>query len=259
MSDYYQRLAEKAVEECNNISDFGWHGEEDTLGYTWAFTFAKTRDADPVDIDNFRVVKEYMEDTFPDDTQDVHCGHWACGWVDYIMVRMLDAPISEGGKITKAGQAALEFREQVAEYPLLDEDGYSERYFTCQECGEACAVEDMAEGPNEDSPERELDLWEDDGPYCDWCWGSLLDKLQAEHVQALEDNKDIALRQLGYCPECAKMGTIVMLVPELYSPDPKEEWVELTCGCVVTVVAWLCEQQFDVDEYEREVGCVEFV
>jgi hypothetical protein len=45
-------------------------------------------------------------------------GHWACGWVEYLMVRA-DAP-------DDIKNAAGEILRKLEGYPILDEDGYSE-------------------------------------------------------------------------------------------------------------------------------------
>lgn len=59
--------------------------------------------------------------------------HWACGWVDTLMVRVYLNPEHTGDEAdeeevyTPEFLKAYELREQLANYPVLDEEDYSER------------------------------------------------------------------------------------------------------------------------------------
>lgn len=56
-------------------------------------------------------------------------GHWACGWLEIVMVRPGTEAANQASKI----EASLE------NYPLLDEDDYNERVFTeAQEVWKTC-------------------------------------------------------------------------------------------------------------------------
>ena len=65
-------------------------------------------------------------------------GHWACGWVEYLMVRA-DAPDNiknEAGEILCS----------LAEYPVLDEDSFSEaEYNEASEYWGRCSVKERME------------------------------------------------------------------------------------------------------------------
>jgi hypothetical protein len=126
----YQKLAELAVSECANIPDFGWYGDED-LGVTWAFCFSKNRDSGLLEESNFDTVKRIFNDEGFEEGQDwsdVRCNHWAVGWVDYILVRMLD----DEGRYTPIAVVALDIRDKLMDYPLLDEEDHSRREFEAQ-------------------------------------------------------------------------------------------------------------------------------
>lgn len=63
--------------------------------------------------------------TGPDDAPSVYqwcAGHWAVGWVEYLMVRP-DAPEA----VLEAAQA---IKDKLREYPVLDEDHWSELQWT---------------------------------------------------------------------------------------------------------------------------------
>lgn len=65
-------------------------------------------------------------------------GHWACGWVEYLMVR---ADASDDIQ-TEAGEIVC----SLADYPILDESGFSDREYeaVCKYWGE-CSVSDRAD------------------------------------------------------------------------------------------------------------------
>ena len=119
-----QELAEKAVAESARIPDFMYFGDL-PIGETWAFTFSKHRDSTIIDESNWDAIRELLIEKFPDDTEIVHSSHWAVGWIDQPAVRMLD----DAGRITPAGAEAIRILEQMKDYPLLDEDDYSQREF----------------------------------------------------------------------------------------------------------------------------------
>lgn len=60
-------------------------------------------------------------DSFPDRPNVYHwrAGHWACGWVEYLMVRhdASESVLQEAGEIVCS----------IADYPILDESDFSER------------------------------------------------------------------------------------------------------------------------------------
>ncbi len=120
----YQKLAEEAVKESADIPDFAYTGEVD-LGVTWATTFSQNRDSDLLEQSNYEAVKKDLEKRFPKDVSDERFSHWAVGWVDHLLVRMLD----KKGKVTKAGIAALEWKDQLESYPVADEEDYSRREY----------------------------------------------------------------------------------------------------------------------------------
>lgn len=118
----YQAEAEEAVKDTANLKDFSYRGEVD-LGRTWAITFSKHRDSGLLQQANFDTVKADLEKRFPKDVSNEQFSHWAVGWIDHLLVRMLDRK----GKVTKAGKAALEWKDREKDYPVLDDEDYSRR------------------------------------------------------------------------------------------------------------------------------------
>lgn len=97
----------------------------------------RTRDSGPLERSNWRIarkrlteaagVDEVAEDDRTQPVYDWRAGHWACGWVEYLMVPA-DAPEA-------VLDAAQEMADALAAYPILDEED-----FTREEDEEACAL-----------------------------------------------------------------------------------------------------------------------
>jgi hypothetical protein len=117
-----QLEAEKAVKESVSTGDFYYRGEKD-LGRTWAMTFSRNRDSGLLEQSNYDVIKEDLEKKFPKDVSDERFTHFAVGWIDQLLVRMLD----KNGKVTKAGIAALEWKDRLERYPVASDEDYSRR------------------------------------------------------------------------------------------------------------------------------------
>jgi len=96
--------------------------------------FHQTRDSDCVEKANFRTVLEILEDEFgPQDTDGLWWGnqatHWAVGWVDQIMVKILidaDGKINDINNITPIFKRCVELHDELESYPVLDDQIYSE-------------------------------------------------------------------------------------------------------------------------------------
>ena len=113
--------AKYILSESKHIPDFGYHGDLD-LGGTWAFTFGVCRDSGQLERSNWEVISSDMIKKHPQSVEITRCNHWAVGWVDYLTVKMID----KNGRITRAGLDVLDWYEKLADYPLADEDHYSD-------------------------------------------------------------------------------------------------------------------------------------
>jgi hypothetical protein len=126
----------KAVSEAlTRPPDYGYYGDADLFG-SWGLTVKQSRDSDAMDRSNYRCVlrdlRAYVEShgCDPDDyIEDMHFGHWACGWVDEIAVRVLvdEDGLAEPGNITGAfrwiASVALDLAEQ---HPIYDDSDHSD-------------------------------------------------------------------------------------------------------------------------------------
>ena len=102
---------------------FAYFGDRD-LGVTWGFAEVGTmhRDADPLTESNHVIAWGQLSKAFPDDVELTRFTHWACGWVEQILVRVI-----ENGKPTAAFMAVVRLQERLEHYPVLDEIDFSAR------------------------------------------------------------------------------------------------------------------------------------
>lgn len=85
----------------------------------------KTRDSDALERSNFQIIFDKFDALDPDEENWEVCSfnHWACGWFEIIIVK----------EDSSVGKAALAFESSLEEYPILDEDHYSQLTFEEEE------------------------------------------------------------------------------------------------------------------------------
>ena len=76
-----------------------------------------TRDSRCFEESNYCTLRKQLDDTNSEDWAAMEFGHWASGWFKIIVVR----PGS------KAAQIAQEAESKLEDYPILDEDDWSQR------------------------------------------------------------------------------------------------------------------------------------
>lgn len=111
-----------------------WSHPECYLGATWegwySAGFGRSRDSDVLEESNFETVWEELkvlanpdgitdgDETEVTDIRIVREGHWAVGWVEWIAIH---------GSNTVALDAARELCKRANDYPVLDENDWSNR------------------------------------------------------------------------------------------------------------------------------------
>ena len=123
-----QEAAEQAAGNWQDFECFVWYraNEIDSPG-DWAIIYHSHRDSGLLDQSNASVIEKVLEpfteadDDDPDVVMESH-DHWACGWIDGFSIR-----IFRDGQITPAFKVYHDLTERVAEYPILDEEDYSNR------------------------------------------------------------------------------------------------------------------------------------
>jgi len=91
----------------------------------WAIIYTHHRDSGLLDQSNAAAIEKSMEPFTAADDPDVmaeHHHHWACGWIDGYSIRVF-----RDGQITEAFRTYHALAQRLADYPILDEEGYSRR------------------------------------------------------------------------------------------------------------------------------------
>lgn len=89
--------------------------------------FSVHRDSDILERSNWEVISRDLTERFPNHVKIIGAGHWAVGWVDSLRVH-LHNPIT-GRDLPKgyeALEAAYEWHRKLGDYPVADEDHYSD-------------------------------------------------------------------------------------------------------------------------------------
>jgi hypothetical protein len=103
--------------------EFAYHGSR-ALFETWGVTpFEQPRGSDPLAQSNFAVISGDLTARFPDDVAVERFHHWACGWIDTLLVRVK----GPNGTATEAFRAVHEWCERLAHYPAADDTDLSAR------------------------------------------------------------------------------------------------------------------------------------
>ncbi len=168
-----ERAAREAAGNWRSFQCFAW-----SRGYAelddpdnWAIVYTHHRDSGLLDESNAEAIAEAMRpfveaDTENPDVYEEHHSHWAVGWIDGYAIRVF-----RDGEITDAFRAWFDLNQQLDDYPVLDEEDYSNREH------EATLenIESAALGMDYDLPEG----WESE--VFSWLW---------EHDQSAVENQD---------------------------------------------------------------------
>jgi hypothetical protein len=123
-------LEEAAQQAAGNWRDFNcfvWYRDDIEDAENWGIIYTHNRDSGLLDLSNATVIEKALQpfteadDDDPDVVMESH-NHWAVGHVDGFSIR-----VSKNGQITDAFRKYHELAERIAEYPILDEEDYSNR------------------------------------------------------------------------------------------------------------------------------------
>jgi hypothetical protein len=132
--EYVENILKCAKDGLQKPEDFGYWGPEDMFK-TWGFCGVdKNRDSNLLEISNFEVITKDLMTTFPLDFRIENYSHWLVGNVDRLVCRILkhEIPFIDEVKqedITIAFRAAMEWLDQLKNYPVADENDYSDKQF----------------------------------------------------------------------------------------------------------------------------------
>jgi hypothetical protein len=164
--------AKEAVGNWRSFSDFGWSRQYDIDDLdNWAIFYTHNRDSRLLEECNANAINEAMELFTDGDDPDVVMEshrHWAVGHVDGFSMR-----IFRNGEIIEAFKTYHELMERLEDYPILDEEAYSNREYeaTIENIGDASyGIKDEYELP---------EGWESE--VFSWFW---------DHRQRAVENRD---------------------------------------------------------------------
>ena len=120
--------ARTAAGNWQHVDSFVWYRDEElTDPENWSIIYTHHRDSGLLDQSNASVIDAALQPFTEGDNPDViaeHHTHWAVGSIDGYAIRVF-----RNGQITDAFRAYHHLAEQMAEYPILDEDDYSRREY----------------------------------------------------------------------------------------------------------------------------------
>jgi hypothetical protein len=104
-------------------AEFAYYGPN-ALFETWGITpFERPRGSDVLAESNFAVISRDLTARFPDDFAVERFRHWACGWIDTLLVRVKD----RDGTATEPFRAVHEWCQRLTDYPAADDTDLSAR------------------------------------------------------------------------------------------------------------------------------------
>lgn len=102
-----QWLAEKMVEQTADVTDFMFRSVgkcgHNEFGKTWGFTLGCLRDSSKSERRSFEAAEKRLMKKHPGDVENVRNSHWACGYIDQTLVRLLE----DDGKLTPAAVSVV--------------------------------------------------------------------------------------------------------------------------------------------------------
>ena len=120
-----QEAAEQVAGNWQDFTCFVWYRDDIDDAENWAIIYTHNRDSGLLDQSNASVIAKALvpftetDDDDPDVVMESH-NHWAVGHVDGFSIRVF-----KNGQITDAFRKYHDLAERLAEYPILDEEDYS--------------------------------------------------------------------------------------------------------------------------------------
>lgn len=117
--------AKEAAGNWQKFKCFCWFRRNEVVdAENWAVLYTHNRDSGLLDQSNASAIQKAMEPFTDGDVVFESHTHWAVGHVDGFSIR-----VYRNGEITEAFRTYHELTERLADYPVLDEDDYSNREF----------------------------------------------------------------------------------------------------------------------------------
>ena len=107
------------------FESFGWHARPDN-SHLWGIYYTHHRDSGLLDQSNASVISKALDKFTGDDDSTVvgeSHNHWAVGWIEGYSILVYDGDNNP----TEAVQVLYELLLRLDDYPILDEEDYSEK------------------------------------------------------------------------------------------------------------------------------------
>lgn len=116
-----ERYADYAPAACDTRG-LAFKGDDRENYQEWLVAGGHNRDSDDLGESNWHATLDALRAVDPGsvDHYCVNFGHWACGWVEIVLVRPDSAAAAEAERIENA----------LSDYPVLDDSDFSEREYT---------------------------------------------------------------------------------------------------------------------------------
>jgi hypothetical protein len=120
-----EEAAEELVGNWMSFNDFSWdRSSELDDADQYCLVYTHNRDSGLLDQSNAEAIHQALMPFLNKDVLEEHHTHWACGWCEGYAIKVF-----KRGRITRAFRTYYNLQQRLAEYPLLDEDDYSNRVY----------------------------------------------------------------------------------------------------------------------------------
>lgn len=125
MFSYTDNLKKCAFDAVQKPEDFGYWGNKDMFD-TWGFCGIDMNSSSSVlEVSNFKTITDKFINLYPNDFRIEGFKHWAVGHVDRLTCRVYE--VVNGKKIiTETFSKIMEVLDELNDYPIYDEDNYSD-------------------------------------------------------------------------------------------------------------------------------------
>lgn len=110
-----------------SFDSFCWYEKPDNADQ-WCLYYTHNRDSTLLDQSNAaaidKMMRRFKTGKHPTCLEQRH-NHWVCGWVDGYAIKVVNSK----GKPTKAYEKLCDILDDLANYPVLDEEDYSRREY----------------------------------------------------------------------------------------------------------------------------------
>ena len=116
-------LAKEAAGNWRKFESFAWFDKPEDAE-KWTVVYTINRDSGLLDQSNDAAISKVMAPFIKrGSAREERHNHWACGWIAGYAIRVY----GRNGRITKAFKAWCELQAKLQDYPVLDEEDYSQR------------------------------------------------------------------------------------------------------------------------------------